>query len=222
MYQRAKIEVEAGSSITVMFNPSEYNLDASVNYSNVNVPGLEGPITQYISGAQDTLSIQLMFNTYKPPRFDSSSGKVVETPQNAMEDVARYTSKIYELTRKKTALKRPPVCTFVWGALRFKGVVTDVKQKFTMFLDNGKPVRAIVDVTFKSVLDAAQSSKASPWKNLGDSKYKVLDEGTSLWQLAFNVYKDADKWKTIAKANKISNPLDVRAGVSLKLPTLKL
>lgn len=221
MYQRAKIEVESGSDIYVMFNPSEYNLDASVNYSNVNVPGIDGPITQYISGAQDTLSIQLMFNTYKPPRFDPVVKAVVPVPQVMMEDVSRYTSRIYELTRIKSALRRPPVCTFKWGSLRFKGVVTDVKQKFTMFLDNGKPVRALVDVTFKSVLDLKSTSKASPWGGLDGTTFKILDEVSSLWQVAYDVYQDADKWKNIAKANKISNPLDIVPGMSLKLPSIK-
>ena len=214
--------VELGSSIKVMFNPSEYNLDTSAKYSTVEVPGLDGPITQFISGGQDTLTIKLMFNTYKPPKFDPGSGQVKAVSDHDMEDVSRYTAQIYNLTKIKGMLHRPPKCVFKWGSLQFSGVVTDVKQHFTMFLESGKPVRATVDVTFKSVLDPILSRKMSPWESPDRTKYRVLDESSSLWQLAFEEYGDADRWKDIARANQISNPLDIRPGMEIVLPPIHM
>lgn len=221
MFQKARITTDHGKTIQVMFNPAEYNLDAGVNYSSINVPGLDGPITQYISGTQDTLTIQLMFNTYQPPKYDPNAKRIVETPESKMEDVTDYTAKIYDLTRIAGALHRPPVCTFQWGSLHFRGVVTSVKQKFTMFLEGGKPVRALVDMTFQSVLDPVFSKKSSPWESPDRTKYRVLDESTSLWQLAYEEYGDSEKWKDICRANGIRNPLDVYAGMEIKLPPLK-
>ena len=49
MFQKAVIKVTGGRDIQVMFNPTEYNLDTGANYSNINVPGMDGPITQYIT-----------------------------------------------------------------------------------------------------------------------------------------------------------------------------
>lgn len=221
MFKKAVIKVSGGKDITVMFNPTEYNLDTGANYSNINVPGLDGPITQFVSGKQDTLTIQLMFNTYIPPRYNPDSGQMESPSNDEIEDVSSYTKKIYELTRIKGTLHHPPTCTFQWGSLSFKGVVTDVKQKFTMFLDNGKPVRALVDVTFQSVLDALFSKKSSPWESPDRTKYKVLDESSSLWQLAYEEYGDPDQWKTIARFNKIRNPLDIRAGMTVVLPPIR-
>lgn len=221
MFQKAVIKVTGGSSIKVMFNPTEYNLDTGANYSNLNVPGLDGPITQFISGKQDTLTVQLMFNTYLPPRYNPDSGQLEARSEAEMEDVSSYTKKIYELTQIKGFLHHPPTCTFQWGSLSFDGVVTDVKQKFTMFLDSGKPVRALVDVTFQSVLDTLFSKKSSPWESPDRTKYKVLDESSSLWQLAYEEYGDADQWKTIARFNGIRNPLDIRPGMTVVLPPIR-
>ena len=221
MFEKAEILVELGSTIQVMFNPSEYNLDTSVKYSTTDVPGLDGPITQFISGGQDTLTIKLMFNTYKPPRFDPNRNQVVTVSDWEMEDVTKYTAQIYNLTKIQGMLHRPPKCVFKWGSLRFVGVVTDVKQQFTMFLESGKPVRATVDVTFKSVLDPILSKKISPWESPDRTKYRVLDESSSLWQLAYEEYGNADRWKDIAKANKISNPLDIRPGMEIMLPPIQ-
>lgn len=221
MYQRAKIITDNLKVIEVMFNPTEYNLDSGVNYSNLNVPGLDGPITQFISGAQDSLSIQLMFNTYQPPSYDPVQKRVVKKKDSEIEDVTSYTSKIYNLTKIAGILHRPPVCIFKWGSLSFKGVVTSVKQKFTMFLESGKPVRALVDVTFASVLDPILSKKSSPWESPDRTKYRTLDESSSLWRLAFEEYDDVEKWKEICRANGIDNPLDIYAGMEIKLPPLK-
>lgn len=222
MLEKAEICPELGGNIKVMFNPAEYNLQTGVNYSSINVPGMDGPITQYISGAQDTLTVQLMFSTYQPPRFDPSQNKAVTVSDDQMIDVTRYTKKIYDLTKIVGALHRPPVCTFKWGSLHFKGVVTDVRQRFTMFLSNGKPVRAVVDVTFKSLINPLTSSKYAPFESPDRTKYRILDESGSLWQLAYEEYGDADKWKVIAEANGIADPLSVKAGMEIRLPPIKM
>lgn len=221
MLEKAVISRESGGDIGVMFNPSEYSLSTSVNYSSVSVPGLDSPITQYISGSQDTLTIQLMFSTYEPPAYDPSQKKVVPVKDSDMTDVTALTEKIYNLTKTDSSLNRPPVCTFKWGSLQFRGVVTDVTQKFTMFLQSGKPVRAAVDVTFKSVPDASKLTKSDTFGGSRNTKIRSVDESTSLWQIAFEECGDADKWKSLASANNIVNPLnDIVSGLKIKIPKL--
>lgn len=222
MLEKAEICPELKGNIKVMFNPSEYNLQTGVNYSSISVPGMDGPITQYISGMQDTLTVQLMFSTYQPPRYDPAQNKVVAVSDSEMTDVTKHTKKIYDLTKIIGALHRPPVCTFKWGSLQFKGVVTDVRQRFTMFLSSGKPVRAVVDVTFKSLINPLTSSKFAPFESPDRTKYRVLDESSSLWQLAYEEYGDADKWKVIAAANGIADPFSVKAGMEIRLPPIKM
>ena len=100
--------------------------------------------------------------------------------------------------------------------------MTDVRQRFTMFLSSGKPVRAVVDVTFKSLINPLTLSKYSPFESPDRTKYRILDESSSLWQLAYEEYGDADKWKVIAEANGISDPLGIKAGMEIRLPPIKM
>lgn len=44
---------------------------------------------------------------------------------------------------------RPPECTFSYGGISINTVMTDLSLKIIQFNDNGKPVRADVDVTLK-------------------------------------------------------------------------
>lgn len=211
-FKTAKLEVESGDDIEILFNPAEYNLSDSATYTDKVIPGLDGPITQYISGASTSLTMTLMFDTYCAP--------TISNPTESGTDVSKKTKEITELTKIKGDLHRPPIVTFSWGPLNFKGVIIDVKQTFTMFLSDGKPVRAKVEVTFKSVLDPDTAKRNSPFESPDRTKFRTIKEKQQLWQYAYEEYGNVNKWRVIAKANQIINPLDVKKGEILKLPAL--
>ncbi len=209
---KAKLQVETGKVIEVQFNPSEYSLDSSIQYSEKNVPGLDGPIGQYIAGNSITLNVTLYFDTYEPP--------TLKNPKEGGSDVTLKTKEIADLTSISGTLHRVPIVTFSWASIQFKGIVVSVKESYTMFLSNGKPVRAKVDVTFKSVYDITTEKRKSPFESPDRTKVRTLLQGEALWSIAAEEYGEAEHWRVIAKENGILNPLHVRAGQTLKLPPL--
>ena len=52
------------------------------------------------------------------------------------------------------------------------------------------------------------------------TKSRVVVEGMSLWSLAYEEYDDCEKWRIIARANHIMNPLDIRPGQVIRIPAL--
>lgn len=198
--------------IQVDFNPSEYNLLNSIQYVEKKVPGLDGPIGQYVAGNSTTLNVTFIFDTYTPP--------TLENPQEGGTDVTEYTKKIAGLTRIDGTLHRVPQVTFSWGSIHFMGIITEVKENYTMFLADGKPVRAKVDVTFKSLYDISTGKKSSPFESPDRTKVRVVLQGEALWSIAAEEYGDPEAWKVIAKENAILNPLDIVPGQKLKLPPL--
>lgn len=169
-------------------------------------------IGQYIAGNSTTLNVTLMFNTYNPP--------TLENPTEGGKDVTGYTKQIADLTLIDGKLHRVPKVTFSWGSIQFTGIVTEVKENYTMFLADGKPVRAKVDVTFKSVYNVKNDKRVSPLESPDRTKVKTVMQGDSLWSIAAKEYEDPEKWKVIAKENGILNPLDIYPGQILKLPPL--
>lgn len=209
---KALLIVETGEKIVVQFNPSEYNVSGGVKYAEHTVPGSTTTINQFISGQSSVLNMELLFDTYT---FAASENK----PESG-KDVTEKTRKIVELTHIVGKLHRPPIVTFVWGSVSFRGIVTDVKQNFLMFLPGGKPVRAKLDVTIKAVGDA-KNEKKSPLESPDRTKYRVVNEGEYLWNYACEEYDSPDMWRVIAKANGIMNPLDIYPGQLIKIPALK-
>lgn len=219
---KAKLEIEkevGRSVIDVLFNPSEYQLTDGANYSEKKIPGLDGPIIQYISGEATELSLSLFLDTYVPKKSKSLFSFGGESTDSST-DVSDITRKIADATSIDGSLHRPPKVTFKWGSLNFVGVVTKFNHTYTMFAENGMPVRAKVNLTFKSLISPDDTRRKSPFESPDRTKYRTIRQGLGLWDLANMEYGDPDMWKVIARANGIMNPLDVKPGQVVKLPAI--
>lgn len=224
------IEKEIGSdTIDVLFNPTEYRLSDGATYSEKKVPGLDGPILQYINGETTELSVSLFLNTYVAQGGFSLTSTVTSAvtsmiglggDSSGSSDVSAITKKIADTTSIDGSLHRPPKVTFQWGSLNFTGVITKVDHTYTMFTESGMPVRAKVNLTFKSVISPGDSKRKSPFESPDRTKYRIVKEGIQLWDLAAAEYGDPGMWKVIAEANGLMNPLDIKPGQIIKLPAI--
>lgn len=226
--EKAKLIVEKESgtkTLSVQFNPAEYNLAESVNYAEKNVPGFPGSILQFVSGASPTLTLSLTFDTFDTPangvRPVQSGVDLTAMKPHEPTDVSLLTREVANLTAIDGSLHRPPTVTFAWGGLHFKGVVTDVKQAYTMFMPDGMPVRARMELTLKAVIDVEAKKRQSPFESPDRTKFRTIHEGEQLWNLAMQEYGDAELWRVIAKENGLMNPLDIYPGQVVKLPALR-
>jgi len=204
--EKAMIIVIAGSKqerVNVLFNPTEYSLESSNKFSWQSIPGSSQPIAQFVSGEATTLSMELFFDSYEKS-----------------EDVRKYTMKIVGLLNVDKDLHAPPLCKFVWGSLTFQGVVEKVSQRYTMFNRSGKPVRAKLDVSFKSAKTVKEQLQEIPRQSADRTKQRTVKQGDQLWQIAAEEYEDAALWRAIARANGIADPRRLEPGTVIKIPRL--
>lgn len=204
--EKAMIIVLIGSKqerVDVLFNPTEYSLESANQYSWQSIPGLSQPITQFVSGEATTLTMELFFDSYEKS-----------------EDVRKYTMKIVGLLDIDKDLHAPPLCRFVWGSLTFQGVVEKISQKYTMFNRSGKPVRATLNVTFKSVRTVKEQLQHIPRQSADRTKQRTIKQGDQLWQIAAEEYEDPALWRAIARANGIADPSRLEPGTMIKIPRL--
>jgi hypothetical protein len=208
-----------GQQIEVLFNPTEYSLEKSNTYQSTSLPGLANPVTQFVAGTADTLTMELFFDTYTKSSRHSSV--------KASEDVRKYSGKIAALLDIDPELHAPPICEFTWGpplgspeGIQFIGIIEKLSQKFTFFLDDGTPVRATLNVTFKEYKTVEQQLQEIARQSADRTKRVVFREGDSLWLFASNEYRDPTEWRVIADNNRIDNPRRVEPGTELELPPL--
>jgi nucleoid-associated protein YgaU len=98
-------------------------------------------------------------------------------------------------------------------------VITTMTQKFTMFKQDGTPVRATVEVTFRQDRDPNAEVPQNPTSGGGDVEriWRVV-AGQRLDTIAYEVYGDATKWRLIADRNRLVDPLRLRGGQHLSIP----
>jgi hypothetical protein len=203
-----------GEVIPVMFNPEEYSLQKDINYAQIGVPGLSGPIIQFVHGNTQTLDMEIFVDTYEEHR---DGARVLN---QAGEDVRIYTSKITGLMQIEPSTHAPPVLLFVWGSLSFTCVLARASQRFIMFQPDGIPVRARLQVTFNEFRNAELEAKEIKRETADYSKIYVVGQNESLSTIAWRTYGNPRLWRPIALRNRISWPRRLPPGLELIVPQL--
>ena len=211
--EKAKIQsiVPRGQAFDVLLNPKEYRLSKSNQFAEVAIPGLSAPLLQFARGNAQTLTLQLLCDTYDP---QYSNGAVEKD-----KDVRFYTQNITNLMKIDQELHAPPVCQFSWANLTFIGVMQQADVRFTLFLPSGIPVRATVDVTFKQFYDG--KAETGMLQSANYEKQYIVRPGDTLPGIAAEKYQDPTNWRPIAEMNNIYNPLDLKPGQLLKIPAIE-
>jgi nucleoid-associated protein YgaU len=141
--------------------------------------------------------------------------------QRDATDVRRHTDRIAALAEVDRDLHRPPICRLEWGTFDiFTGVLTSVQQTFTLFLEDGTPVRATLSCSFAEATRAARSS-ARELHSADVTKTRQVRRTDTLHSLAAEEYNDPSLWRHIARANGIVNPRELMPGTVLTIPKLR-
>jgi hypothetical protein len=200
-----------GAPISVLFNPSNYSFDTSVQLAEVGIPGLGSPVLQYVRGGSRVLSMELFFDSYEQRK-----------------DVRTYTNEIFGLLDIEPETHAPAICRFTWGAGKwgkrddnsFLCVVESVSGRFTLFLEDGTPARATLNVKFREFVDVQVAVRRAPTQSRDHAKTRTVARGDTLSSVAAAEYGDPGAWRPIADVNGIANPRRLEVGTELAIPAL--
>jgi len=202
----AIINEDTGEKIELCFNPSEIEVNKSVPWTRHPVKGTDSPEAQFTQGGEVRTVMELLFDTY-------------ETRENV---VTKYTQKIAKLTEILPKVKRPPLCTFVWGKFAQKCFLEGYSVRHTMFLDDLTPVRAVMNISLVKYVPAKQAKQAKSNPGPADrTKRRTVQQGDNLALIAAKEYGEPRRWRPIAVANGIDNPRLLRPGQQLVIPPVE-
>ena len=191
--------------IPFRFNPTEYQIQKSNNFAEIPIPGLESPPIQFIRGASEKLTAELLVDT-----------------SDTLQDVRiRYVNKLRDLLRLNENLHAPPIVSFTWDSQVFVGVIESLNITYVLFTPKGIPLRAKLSLVLKEYRPAAVQFKESPTLSPDFEKTYVVRRGDTLSSIAAAVYRDATVWREIARSNEIKDPRRLTPGRILNLPRLR-
>ncbi len=215
-FQRAKLEI-GSDVIECAFNPHSYTVSKTNIWNFKPTTGVDLPDGEFGGGLPRRTNISLLLDVS------------LLSPDQSVKDTANKLLKMMETDGGGGGGgAAPPFVTFRWGSVDLpKSVPVSLTIQYVLFHPNGEPIRATVD------LELAQAEKASTASGAGTSQrqnpttramrglrvHQVRD-GDSLPSIAFDAYGDPTRWRPIAEANGIDNPLSLRRGSELTIPRL--
>lgn len=200
-------------TIKAAFNPNRLTVSRSAKWDDQQSAKRDNPELQFTGADPSTLTIDLFFDTY-------------DTPKKKKDSVRVSTGKLLHLqTVEKHGTKhRPPVCQLTWGqqAVFFQGVLTQLETQFTLFMEDGTPVRATCKCTFKQWRSNTADLKKQNLMSSDLAKVWQVKQGQTLAGIAAVEYGDPREWRTIAEANGMDDPLAMVPGRMLVLPACQV
>jgi nucleoid-associated protein YgaU len=199
----------------VQFNPTDYTRVKGAQIAEINIPGIDSPILQFVRGQNEKLTLDLFFDTTAQGMVDPAV------------DVQTLTAPFYQLVKIQPTTHAPPRLRFTWGqSLSFKAIVESISQKFTLFSPGGTALRATLSVTFREYKTLDEQIAEMKLQSADHSKSTVIRRGDTLSGIAAKTYGDPTRWREIADApeNKVAaaDPLHLVPGATLTIPPLDL
>jgi nucleoid-associated protein YgaU len=100
-------------------------------------------------------------------------------------------------------------------------VVERLQVRFTFFASSGMPLRAKADLTLKQYEDEHERPLQNPtsYTPILHTVHRVV-QGETLDRIAATHYADPTRWRLIADANHVVDPLALSAGALLVIPEI--
>ncbi|MEU0885664.1 tail protein X [Lentzea sp. NPDC005914] len=209
---RLLIEGDEHNSIECMFNPAELTISKSNGWNAGEAPGQNAPELRFQAGQPATLTMSLTFDSTR-------EGKPVTKYTDKLLNVMKVDPNLSGADRGRNSA-RPPWVQFRWGdTSSFKAVVERLQIRFTYFAASGKPLRAKADLSLKQWKDEELLPLQNPTSST-PALHTVhqLRLGETLDRLAARYYGDPARWRLIAEANEILDPLDLPDGTVVVIP----
>jgi nucleoid-associated protein YgaU len=192
----------------VQFNPSEYVISKSATWDHKPSTSAANTTMPQFMGAN---SAELTFELF------------LDATQTKPADLVKTVDTLFFCCSPlvKTKQQKKPSAPFVvleWGQLKFTGNVKSVAAKYTLFNEKGEPLRATCNVTLQELPTGKPFTNPTSGGREPTTSHRVV-AGDTLASIAWAEYQDPTMWRHVAAANGIDDPLRLREGTMILVPS---
>jgi Contractile injection system tube protein len=211
------IIAEDGTLIIASYNPEKYSVNKSVRYADIEIPGLDEPVLQFIRGQNEKVTLDLFFDTTE----QGMTGDVT--------DVRTLTTPVYSLLKVNPSTHAPLRFSIDWGtggSLFVQGqnpflcVMESMTEEFTLFAPTGEPLRAKLTVTIRLAATVNVQFQLTPRESPDRTSLVQVVRGQRITDIAYQQYGDSRQWRPIADQSQLANPRFLDPGTILQVPSL--
>jgi hypothetical protein len=196
------------ATIEFQFNPKELTVGKGTKWvrnnnkknKNCGIPEFRGP-------EPGKLTLEMFLDA-----SDTHGPRVVEAVEKLFSCCVPTKDSI------KNKKPSPPWVRFRWGSMSlFAGYVHSVSVKYTLFTQDGLPIRATATINMEEI--SKEDEKQNPTSGaLAAHRVHTVLTGDTLASIAWHEYGDPGMWRALATFNAIEDPMRLRPGSSLLVP----
>jgi hypothetical protein len=209
-------------TLTFQYNPDQVAEEVTLQ-SPQGKPVMLGEntkiVTTYYRRIRTYQMKKVIFDTYETVDQANVKTKYVDPLMDLM-----LIDSLTEKIDPNAKMGRPPLCTLYLGdSWSADGFVTKCSANYTLFHSNYTPARAEVSLTFTEAQTVFSQSELQEKQNptsggMGGERSCVVQPGETLEGISYRELGSPTRWRAIAAANGIENPLDLRPGRRLIIP----
>jgi len=210
-YEDPACKSKKQGEIYAFLNPSNYQRSFNVNYKRASIVG-DTDITQ-IFKAIGSSDLNLSF-------FVDGTGR---TPlESRYKDIDDYIDKFNNLVCGFHGnIHRPYYLLITWGKLIFTGVCSKNNIKYTLFSQEGKALRAVMDLSFSESVDYKTKAKEAAKSSPDLTHVRTVKSGDTLPVMAYRIYGTMGHHILVANHNKLYSFYAIKPGDQLEFPPIK-
>lgn len=201
--------------IDFQFNPSDYRITKGANYNRTPNKSTEASNAEFTGATARTMSLRMLLVAYNA-QGDSDPSQADKIKDNVEQ---LFTCCAPTDGSKSGGSPSAPQVQFQWGqVMGFKAVVTSVSADYQAFLSDGRPSKVEVSLEMDEVPTPTAGQNPTSGA-LSTYRTRTMVDGDTLASIAFGEYRDPTMWRALAIANNIDDPMTVRPGTTLLVPS---
>jgi len=199
--------------VEFQFNPAEVTIQKSAPKAKQPAKGSDTYKIEEKASEPWKITLQnVIFDTY-------------ETRENVKQ---KYIDSFERFAGYYSDTHKAPKLLFVWGKFltqsddknNFDCKLEQFQCTYTMFLNDGTPVRAKCGITLVEDMSHKAARVKKEKKSPDNAKFRTFKRGDTLQSIAFEEYDNPAEWRRIADVNGIDDPLNVEPGTRLLVPPI--
>ena len=221
--EKYKNEIK-GLKYTALLNPEKYTQSYKTEYKKEGGTGTSSTAPKFTRSLPSDLDLEFLFDRtgvlvhYGDDKQASSDDTVYKDQgKGIIDDLANFKKAVFDYNGDQ---HKPNYLIISWGALLFKGILTDLSIEYKLFKSDGTPLRAIAKVKFISDIEAEKRAAAENNKSPDLTHYRVVKDGDTLPLMTHQIYGDSKYYLEVAKVNKLYNFRRLTPGQQLFFPPL--
>jgi hypothetical protein len=212
---------------TIQVNPSSYSLHHLMNYSYNRGQGFAKSEAVYGDSRPIELQFEFLFDgtgvVPKPSALGDiplvgaiASALSPDKPFVVMDEINKFN----KLVNYDGKTHRPRKLLLVWGSLVFPCVLKSLEYRYTLFAEDGTPLRAVAKCTFCESVPRAESVRRDNPTSPDLTHIRDVRDGDTLPLLANDIYGSPRFYLEVARVNKLVNFRRLRSATRVSFPPL--